>query len=60
MAGDKKWGSGSRCPACDKTVYPNEQVFAADRKAWHKMCVNCSVRGCRWVLVINSWYSLGW
>merc|ERR1711974_45524 len=47
MVGEKKWGSGSRCPACDKTVYPNEQIFAADRKAWHKGCIHCAVRGCR-------------
>merc|ERR1711934_923222 len=47
MVGEKKWGSGSRCPACDKSVYPNETVFAADRKAWHKRCINCAVQGCR-------------
>merc|ERR1712079_105288 len=41
-----KWGSGNRCPACDKTVYPSEQVFAADRKPWHRQCIKCSVMGC--------------
>ena len=31
MVGEQKWGSGSRCPACDKTVYPSEQIFAAGK-----------------------------
>ena len=39
-----KWGSVPRCPACDKSVYPVEQVFAADRKPFHRGCINCQVR----------------
>ena len=42
-----KWGSVPKCPACDKSVYPVEQVFAADRKPFHRGCINCQVRGCR-------------
>ena len=40
-----KWGSVPRCPACDKSVYPVEQVFAADRKPFHRGCINCQARG---------------
>ena len=54
MTGEKKWGSMSRCPACDKTVYPAEQVFAADRKPWHRRCIHCAVRGCRYNSVPHS------
>ena len=24
------WGSAPKCPACDRTVYPMEQVFLSD------------------------------
>ena len=24
--GSKKWGASNHCPACDRTVYPSEQV----------------------------------
>merc|ERR1711915_162401 len=40
------WGKVVKCPACDKTVYPMEQVFAADRKVFHKSCIKCQVQGC--------------
>ena len=43
----KKWGAAPQCPACKKTVYPLEQVFAADRKPFHKQCIRCSYEGCR-------------
>ena len=46
-SGEKKWGASNPCPACSKNVYPNEQVFAADRKPWHKRCLKCAVMGCR-------------
>ena len=42
-----KWGAGNKCPACDKTVYPNEQIFCQDRKPFHRACIKCGVRGCR-------------
>merc|ERR1712221_24741 len=45
-SGEKKWGASNPCPACSKNVYPNEQVFAADRKPWHKRCLKCAVMGC--------------
>eukprot|EP00092_Neocalanus_flemingeri_P009677 GFUD01010420.1.p1 GENE.GFUD01010420.1~~GFUD01010420.1.p1 ORF type:complete len:140 (-),score=37.71 GFUD01010420.1:115-534(-) len=41
-----KWGSVPKCPACEKSVYPVEQIFAADRKPFHRGCINCQVRGC--------------
>jgi len=41
-----KWGAGNKCPACDKTVYPNEQIFCQDRKPFHRACIKCGVRGC--------------
>jgi len=41
-----KWGSNPSCPACMKTVYPAEQVFAADRKPFHRGCNKCQVKGC--------------
>ena len=43
-----KWGAVPKCPACDKSVYPVEQVFAADRKPFHRSCIQCQVRGCRY------------
>merc|ERR1712024_114669 len=44
--GSKKWGASNHCPACDRTVYPSEQVFGADRKPWHRQCIKCSIMGC--------------
>merc|ERR1711875_9524 len=41
-----KWGSSPNCPACLKTVYPAEVVYAADRKTFHRGCITCQVRGC--------------
>jgi len=41
-----KWGAVPKCPVCDKAVYPVEQVFAADRKPFHRQCIHCQVRGC--------------
>ena len=46
-----KWGSVPKCPACDKSVYPVEQIFAADRKPFHRGCINCQARG--WPLPKN-------
>merc|ERR1711862_208239 len=46
MTGVSKWGQVPKCPACDKSVYPVEQVFAADRKPFHRQCIQCQVRGC--------------
>merc|ERR1712227_20863 len=46
MSNKPKWGASNPCPACSKNVYPNEQVFAADRKPWHKRCLKCAVMGC--------------
>jgi len=41
------WGGVERCPACEKSVYPTDRVYAADRKAFHQKCIQCQVRGCR-------------
>jgi len=41
------WGSAPKCPACDRTVYPMEQVIAADRKPFHAKCIGCQMQGCR-------------
>lgn len=41
-----KWGAGNHCPACGKTVYPNEQIFCEDRKPFHRSCIKCGTRGC--------------
>lgn len=35
------YGGGPKCARCNKTVYMNEQVFAAGRK-WHKACFKCT------------------
>ena len=43
----KKWGAGPVCPACKKSVYPLEEVFAADRKRFHRDCLRCKAKGCR-------------
>ena len=59
----KKWGNVPKCPACKsifrknkklkisregkKSVYPLEQVYAADRKPFHKGCIKCAMDGCR-------------
>jgi len=47
---DKKplrWGGNDLCPGCHKTVYPTDRVYAADRKPFHKKCVQCQVKNCR-------------
>lgn len=36
-----RFGGGSKCPCCDKTVYMAEEVVAAGQK-YHKMCFKCS------------------
>jgi len=41
------WGSAPKCPACSRTVYPMEQVIAADRKPFHAKCIGCQMQGCR-------------
>lgn len=43
----KQWGAAPVCPACKKSVYPLEEVFAADRKRFHKDCLQCKAKGCR-------------
>jgi len=43
----KKWGGVDQCPACLKSVYPLNRVFAADRKAFCKGCIQCQVKGCQ-------------
>eukprot|EP00092_Neocalanus_flemingeri_P025131 GFUD01027249.1.p1 GENE.GFUD01027249.1~~GFUD01027249.1.p1 ORF type:complete len:199 (+),score=47.75 GFUD01027249.1:54-650(+) len=40
------WGGAPKCPACDRTVYPMEQVIAADRRPFHVNCVRCQSKGC--------------
>lgn len=40
------WGGAPKCPACDRSVYPVEQVIAADRKAFHASCIKCQMQGC--------------
>ena len=35
------YGGGPKCAHCNKTVYMNEQVFAAGRK-FHKVCFKCT------------------
>ena len=35
------YGGGPKCSLCNKTVYMNEEVFAAGRK-FHKMCFKCT------------------
>ena len=55
---DKKWGVNPSCPACLKTVYPAEQVFAADRKPFHRGCIKCQASGCGSVCTfkkLNPW-----
>jgi hypothetical protein len=44
----KSWCSAAtpKCPVCGKSVYPLDQVFAADRKPFHKSCIGCQTRGC--------------
>ena len=46
MSNKPKWGASNPCPACNKNVYPSEQVFGADRKPWHRQCIRCSIMGC--------------
>eukprot|EP00092_Neocalanus_flemingeri_P032693 GFUD01035558.1.p1 GENE.GFUD01035558.1~~GFUD01035558.1.p1 ORF type:complete len:147 (+),score=41.62 GFUD01035558.1:111-551(+) len=41
-----KWGAQNVCPACQKTVYPAEKVFGADRMPFHRGCIKCGTRGC--------------
>ena len=41
-----KWGAQNLCPACQKAVYPGEQVFGADRRPFHRRCITCGTRGC--------------
>ena len=43
----KQWGAAPVCPACKKSVYPLESVFAADRKRFHRDCLQCKAKGCR-------------
>jgi len=44
----KTWGAPSTplCPGCGKSVYPVDQVFSADRRHFHKSCIDCGVKGC--------------
>jgi len=40
------WGGAPKCPACDRTVYPMDQIVAADRKPFHARCIQCQMIGC--------------
>jgi len=40
------WGGAPKCPGCEKTVYPMDQIMAADRKAFHTRCIRCQMFGC--------------
>ena len=43
-----KWGAVPPCPGCGKPVYTTEQVFSADRKPFHKQCLQCTMECCRY------------
>jgi len=40
------WGGAPKCPACDRSVYPVEQIIAADRRPFHPQCIKCQMQGC--------------
>lgn len=40
--GGARFGGGSGCPRCNKTVYFAEEVRAVGKK-WHKMCLSCGM-----------------
>merc|ERR1712192_135294 len=44
--GMAKYGGVDKCPACQKSVYPMEKVYAADRTVFHKKCIQCQVDCC--------------
>jgi len=48
------WGGVPKCPVCERSVYPNEQILAADRKAFHKACFQCQSQHCRADLTARS------
>jgi len=40
------WGGAPKCPGCERSVYPMDQVIAADRKPFHNRCIRCQMFGC--------------
>jgi len=45
----RTWGAppAPTCPGCGRAVYPVDQVFAADRRHFHKGCIECQAKGCQ-------------
>jgi len=56
----RSWGPPAvpKCPVCGKPVYPLDQVFAADRKPFHKSCINCQTRGCPNQLTVRGMHRI--
>merc|ERR1719431_9597 len=44
----RSWGPppAPKCPVCAQSVFPLDQVFGADRQAFHRNCIHCQRRGC--------------
>jgi len=57
----KTWGAPSAplCPGCGKAVYPVDQVFSADRRHFHKSCIDCGIRGCSTKLTVRTIHKVG-
>ncbi|KAG8708499.1 hypothetical protein FRC09_001219 [Ceratobasidium sp. 395] len=36
------FGTPSKCPRCDKTVYAAEQIIGPGRQVYHKFCLKCA------------------
>ncbi|CAF0726861.1 unnamed protein product [Adineta ricciae] len=48
-----QWGGGGeKCPRCQKTVYPAEQLLACS-STWHKACFKCKT--CNSTLTLASY-----
>eukprot|EP00092_Neocalanus_flemingeri_P009310 GFUD01010016.1.p1 GENE.GFUD01010016.1~~GFUD01010016.1.p1 ORF type:complete len:399 (+),score=149.78 GFUD01010016.1:126-1322(+) len=57
----KVWGAppAPSCPACARPVYPTDRVFAADRRHFHKSCIDCQAKGCQNKLTARGLHSVG-
>lgn len=57
----KSWGAPAApiCPGCGRSVYPVDRVFGADRRHFHKSCIDCGVKGCQNKLTAKGLHKVG-
>jgi len=54
--GESKYGGGSKCDVCSKSVYFSDPKISADGKVWHASCFKCLE--CKQNITLQKWAQL--